>query len=73
VRPAVKKKPAPKQTSVDARKELVKLRKWVREALTEVKLARSYMQNEWTGPQHEALDWAQQLLENALRGKAVPK
>lgn len=58
-----------KPAQVDAAKELIKVRKWVREALSEIKLAREYMGSEWVGPQHEALDWAQRLLENALNGK----
>lgn len=64
-----KKVPAGKPKSVDAAKELLKVRKWVKEALSEVKLAREYLAKQYAGPEHEALEWAQRMLENALIGK----
>lgn len=73
MRPAVRKKVVKAKPAItDARKELVKLRRWVKEALSEVKIAREYLAKAFAGPEQEALEWAQRLLENALLGKEVP-
>lgn len=48
-------------------------RKWVEQALEEIKAARGYMAKQYAGPEHEALSWAQQFLENALTGKKAGK
>jgi hypothetical protein len=73
VRPAVRKakpaqKKAPSIKSPDHAKELLKVRKWVGQALEEIKIARGYLARQYTGPEHEALEWAQQFLENTLHG-----
>ena len=75
MRPAVKKKPPAKKAkpllSAETAKELLKMRRWVEQALYEVKTAREYMASQYAGPEHESLSWAQQFLENALTGKAA--
>lgn len=45
------------------------VRDWVEQALTEIKLAREYLSRQYAGPENDALEWAQQFLENALAGK----
>ncbi len=53
--------------------ELLRVRRWVREAIFEIKLAQDYNEKQYSGPGTEALHWARQLLENALIGKEPPK
>lgn len=65
--PAPRKAPSIKRPD-DAR-ELMKVRKWVGQALAELKIAREILAKSYAGPEHEALEWAQQFLENALTGK----
>lgn len=79
MRPVVRKaKPAKKKTAPaikrpDDAKELLKMRRWVDQALAEIKTARGYMAKQYAGPENACLAWAQQFLENALAGKAAKK
>lgn len=78
MRPAFRKpKPAPKKAPKikrpDDAKTLLKMRRWCEQALAEVKAARGYMATQFAGPEHEALEWAEQFLENAVNGKAVAR
>lgn len=77
MRPTIRKStkaPAPRKAPTikrpDEARELIKVRKWVGQALAEVKVAREALARQFSGPEHEALEWAQQFLENALTGKA---
>jgi hypothetical protein len=65
---ATPKKPAkaPVKKTIDASKRVLKLEKAARNALVEIQTARRFMDSEWLGPQHEALDWAESLLTKAL-------
>lgn len=55
------------------RTPLGRTKHWAEQALAEVRLARLYLERQYSGPEHEALQWAQQFLENALAAKAVTK
>jgi hypothetical protein len=53
----------------DASKELLKSRKWIRQAREEIRLARECLKKEWLSDWNEHLEWADNFLQNALGGK----
>lgn len=79
MRPAVRaakppgRKTLPPIKRPDEAKTVLKMRRWVEQALTEVKQARGHLGKQYAGAEHECLEWAQQFLENALNGKGKPK
>lgn len=57
----------------DASKELLKARKWIKQAREEIAAARECLSREWKSDWNEHLEWADNFLENALSGKAVTR
>lgn len=57
----------PKGPKVDQARRALKLHTAVTNALAEIKIARGYLAKQYAGPEHEALEWAESILEKASK------